>query len=170
MIGKSPKLIRGSRWLHNMSAPPRMQIVIRPLGRKCETAAKGTGPLLGTVDLEAAKGDGLSYLLRLVTEITGGPGPLDPEFLEATSEARVDRVLETALSLNPKALGLPPFALAVAGSRESGDAIGDPRLVLALLTRLSGHLFVARRPPHLLKLEQLPEILAFHRLMAGRLT
>jgi len=158
----------GGRWLHNMSAPPRLRVVIRPLRQEGGKGTAAAGKLLTTIELGRARRDGLAFLLGLVAEIMGGPGPLDAELLEATAEFRVDRVIHTALSIETAELGLPRYAIAVPGTPGNGDTDGDPRIVLTLLTRLSGSLFVARRPPHLPDLRRLPETLAFHALTPRR--
>lgn len=165
---------RGGRTLHNMSAPPRMQLRIRPL-RRAETAgpsrdapapvagAAGAGlQLIARLDPEALArrapgyGEGPATGQRWLAGLAGlalaaaGLPPVPPAILAQRSrEQLLDILREAAARLDPRALGLPAIALVRRVSCEAAGAWSEPDIArgIVLLTRTVGSLFIASRSP-----------------------
>lgn len=164
----------GGRTLHNMSAPPRMQLRIRPLRREAHaTASRDThGPVAG------ADGSGLRLIARLDPEalVRRAPAcgeetaagqsrlaglaalalaaadlpPLAPAVLAQRSrEQLLDILREATARIDPRALGLPAIALVRRVSCDAAGAGPEPDIArgLVLLTRTVGSLFIASRSP-----------------------
>jgi hypothetical protein len=159
---------RGDGALHNMSAPPRMTITIRPLGGPSpapaspgEPAVPGGVRCFAHVDLstlcplpeDGTKGNGprgrLRSLLALARRAVGQEETDQEDPARWTLERLEDELRERAARLEPRALGLPAFALVRRSPGRAGDtpAEGDPARALALVTRVSGKLFVGTRSP-----------------------
>lgn len=164
----------GGRTLHNMSAPPRMRLRIRPLRREkpAGPSRDAPGPAAG-VD-----GSGLRLITRLDPEVlvrrapdcgeetdTGqcrlaglaalalaaaDLPPLAPAVLAQRSrEQLLDILREAAARLDPRALELPAIALVRRVSCEAAGAGPEPDIArgIVLLTRTVGSLFIASRSP-----------------------
>ncbi len=202
-----------SRVLHNMSAPPRIVLTIRPLGhpepggeeeanRDCTAVRTAGTTCIGCLSVDrlvARTGrlepkvlhprQRLAGLVLLARAATGGRHATLATLTRHPREALLDELAERTAALDPHALGLPPFALmedlgadrflevlsrledaaeraAMAQSRwptrPGYPEIEDPGRALALLTRRSGRLFLARRAPNLHGLDGLTPLLAFH--------
>ncbi|HSL82795.1 MAG TPA: hypothetical protein VLF66_08460 [Thermoanaerobaculia bacterium] len=158
----------GDGALHNMSAPPRMTITIRPLGGPGPAPASAGEPAVhpgvrcfAHVDLstlcplpeEGAEGNGARGRLRSLVALAHralGREESDPaEIARWTQERLEDELRERAARLDPLALGLPAFALVRRSPGRAGKAPaeGDPGRALALVTRVSGKVFVGTRSP-----------------------
>jgi hypothetical protein len=158
------------RALHNMSAPPTMRIAVRPLGTPIDPRKPGRrGPRLpgyrglARVDLEALlrerfPGSGLRgpcQRLAALLLLARGAAPEDHARLaRSRRETLEDGLREAAAQLDPRALGLPAFALVRAGAGGEGLPEPDPVTAIALLTRTAGAVFVAGRSPRVAGLEQ----------------
>ncbi len=165
---------RGGRALHNMSAPPRMRLRIRPL-RRAETAGPSRD---APAPVAGAAGAGLQLIARLDPEAlvrrapdcgeetdTGqcrlaglaglalaaaGLPPVPPAILAQRSrEQLLDILREAAARLDPRALGLPAIALVRRVSCEAAGVWSEPDIArgIVLLTRTVGSLFIASRSP-----------------------
>ncbi len=150
---------RGARQLHNMSAPPRMTIVIRPLSPPADRAVPPRPRAIGSVDFAAIyrrgaaagrwrrSADPLERLALVAEAVAGIASPRRRH--RPLEEEIVDRIARAAAHLDPVELGLPAVAvLARRGTADDSRPVEDPRVAVCLLTRLSGALFVARRRPH----------------------
>jgi hypothetical protein len=161
----------GGRALQNMSAPPTLRITIRPL-----TATRGEplggGPAapgyrcFARVDLDAillkafggARPASKRRLAALVLLARGEPaGSSDAARLARRArETLEDELRALAARLDPRALGLPAFA--IARTATDSEASGGPEVVpvaaLALLTRTAAQVFVAGRSPRLAWLDE----------------
>ena len=148
--------------LHNMSAPPRMRLTLRALvGRQARPSLFGLfGGGDGTPDVinglrcigcggfPASRSGGLSPVVT-VYEVLG-----ERETGSGDWEETSDHLLTLLGRLDPAALGLPPFALAVTLTKPGQPAPWTaPALsgkqVLALLSRTAGGVFLAGRRPRL---------------------
>jgi hypothetical protein len=69
-------------------------------------------------------------------------------------ETLEDTLREAAARLDPRALGLPAFALVHGGTTADSLPEPDPVTAIALLTRTAGTVFVAGRSPRLAGLER----------------
>ena len=155
----------GERALHNMSAPPTLRITIRPLTVTPADTAAGRPPVPGyrciaRVDLEAllrerfggARPGSKRRLAALVLLARGEPDQ-EPDALarlaRRAAETLQDELRALAARLDPRALGLPVFAVAriASGSDAPGVPEVGPAAALALLTRTAGRVFVAGRSP-----------------------
>jgi len=149
--------------LHNMSAPPRMQLSVRPL-RSAEGSGSTAGTtLIGILDIEAfgESSSPMVGLARLALRASGGSFSGELEFF--LDEDLGDLIIQEAARLDPSTLGLPAFAmLRPAGRNPEGPPIDDPAIAVALMTRMSGRLFIARRSPHLPELRKIRHPLAVH--------
>jgi len=167
----------GSSLLHNMSAPPRLSVVLHPLQiHEDGQAATGTR-LLGVVDMDSLFGRHLSKPERteletarqktlLLADRLAGTGLPAETYRTLSEEAVFDRFNAAMENIPPPPL--PPFAPMVRlPPRKTGNPvfqekeIRDLPLALALVARLSGTLFLKNRPPHLPSGETLGQPLAF---------
>jgi hypothetical protein len=153
--------------LHNMSAPPRMQLTVRPLRSMGSCCSGIRSTLLGILDLEVLGGLGggstrpLEALARLALKASAEGSPENLEgFLD---EDLGDLIVRVGAGLDPLSLGLPPFAVfrpvKLSGH---GPSINDPSVAVALATRMSGRLFIARRAPHVPDIRKIAHPLAVH--------
>jgi len=153
----------------NMSAPPRMQVVMRPLGvaaparpRAAAFAPPGfrlharidVGRLFAQNFVDTrARSTPRVRLARLVLlarravdpGFTPQPGDLR-RFARRSEDALADAFIALAARLDPRALGLPNFALlrhCATGVRFELDAAR----AVAILSRQDGRLFLAARSP-----------------------
>ncbi len=163
----------GDGLLRNMSAPPWMEICIRPLGRAGGSEGIGRSRLFCWIDFDAfdhpTAGDSRSRLEKLVAlaESSAGVARAAPEKLrDLPEEELLDRMVRAAFLLEPADLGLPPLAIVRAmPSAPTGLApIASAALVVTLLTRLSGTFFIARRSPHPPDFETLSPLAFFRAL------
>ena len=159
----------GGRALHNMSAPPAMRIAIWPLAAPValEERVESRLPVPGyrcfaRVDLEALLQEtcggarpGSKRRLAALVLLARGESPHAGASLARLArqapETLEDELRELAVRLDPRALGLPVFAVARTASGPhgaDGPAVGTAA-ALALLTRTAGQVFVAARSPRL---------------------
>jgi hypothetical protein len=162
----------GERALHNMSAPPTLRITIRPLTAVPPDTTAGRLPVPGyrciaRVDLEAllrerfggARPGSKRRLAALVLLARGEPDQ-EPDALarlaRRAAETLQDELRALAARLDPRALGLPVFAVARIASASDARGLPDagPATALALLTRTAGQVFVAGRSPRLVWLAE----------------
>lgn len=173
----------GGRLLHNMSAPPRMQLTISPLSAQVPLLGPGpTAPpgfrLRLSLDLEQLfrhhlgdltalkRGDkelvSLACivqiaprlwlaLLVLLARLALNPGlriqAADLHRLQRrNTEALGDEFITLADHTQPLALGLPSFGLAFPATGQTCATL-DPALAIAVLSRLSGRVFLASASP-----------------------
>ncbi len=145
--------------LNNMSFQPRMTLRIRPLRHEENQPTHAPRiSLIGSIDFEALEprvpletgSDCLRKLLRIAEIATGGGKTQEDGPSSLLEEELVDRLIDAASRIDPAVCGLPPFAIVRtrAGGGPSTAPLTDPARVVSLLTRLSGHLFIARRTPH----------------------
>ncbi len=149
--------------LHNMSAPPRMRLTVRPLHPPEGPAAAAGITALGILDLKVFGGysSPLAGLARLALTVSGREPPEDLDRLP--DEDLGDVIVRQAARLDPPSLGLPPFAvLRPTGETPADPPIDDPAVAVALLTRLSGRLFIARRSPHVPDIAKITRPMAVH--------
>ena len=159
----------GSRRLHNMSAPPRMTIELHPIpmGKPSEKGERPRERILGVVDSRRLinrylQGWRESFLNRLennpkrkamlLAGFATGEAP-DALLTIKSSDEIYDRFVEMASSIDISPYNLPPFAVAVSAPRAmrrkmADSLIDEPQLAMALLSRISGSLFLRSRAPH----------------------
>lgn len=92
----------------------------------------------------------LVRLVALAQDAVLGRRDADIELYPCPDDELSDRLEEMLARLDPVALGLPPFAIVrripVDGVHEQGFE-ADPARALALLSRVSGSVFIRRRAP-----------------------
>ena len=155
----------GAQALHNMSAPPTLRITIRPLTVTPGDNAEGHIPVPGyrcfaRVDLEGLLQETFGgerpgskrRLAALVLLARGEPhrgGDAVARLARRTAETLEDELRNLAARLDPRAMGLPVFAVArtATGSSDPGGPAVGPAAAIALLTRTAGRVFVAGRSP-----------------------
>ncbi len=154
--------------LHNMSAPPRMRITMRPLvAAPGQTVPAMAAPRryrvrLGAILSEEPLGreipreerDGRWSLILFVTlsyRLRGLAPPPYATLLARREEQLVDTLLDNLAQAPPPA-GIPAFA-AVRRTKTKkppeGPLVTDPGLALFLVSRVSGPVFLRRRYPQL---------------------
>lgn len=92
----------------------------------------------------------LVRLVALAQEAVLGRRDADTELYPCPDDALSDRLDELLARMDPVALGLPPFAIVRRVPVEGVHGCGceeDPARALALLSRVSGSVFVRRRAP-----------------------
>lgn len=177
-----------ARALHNMSAPPTLRITIRPLTAPTAHQESGQTRLpvpgyrcLARVDLEpllqkrsgGARPGSRQRLAALVLLARGEShqgADAVARLARRAAETLEDELRDLAARLDPRAMGLPVFAVArtATGPDARGGPDVGPAAALALLTRTAGGVFVAGRSPRLAWLDdEVPAYRYFAPVLTG---
>ena len=170
----------GSRTLHNMSAPPRMTISLKPfpVGRHETDQVAGAQPIPPRLQLLTHVDLG-KLITSSLDEDTASPWAFDIEGCRAAQlvlitrrilgkrEATIyglqrhrmerlkDELIANLALIDPISLGLPAFALVRRKPLPGTAAISpemDPAKALSLISRVAGRVYVARRKPRMASL------------------